>query len=189
MDFIRKTRAGSSAGLPGFVPCTPCRCDRIAQAQRDRLVRQARGRDRPQQYRRKADVPAAAPRALHRHDLSFADRRPGRDRRHAPTSSWRRSVALAWSRPILSSPAPRSSTSGSTAWKMRRPCAISLAMTNGASPRWPRRGSTLAGDVHPLGARGKAGWLTPVPGGVGPLTIAMLLRNTLDAARRSAGLE
>jgi methylenetetrahydrofolate dehydrogenase (NADP+)/methenyltetrahydrofolate cyclohydrolase len=51
------------------------------------------------------------------------------------------------------------------------------------------RGSTLAGDVHPLGARGKAGWLTPVPGGVGPLTIAMLLKNTLDAARRSVGLE
>jgi len=51
------------------------------------------------------------------------------------------------------------------------------------------KGSTVAGDVHPLGASGKAGWLTPVPGGVGPLTIAMLLRNTLDAARRSAGLE
>ena len=51
------------------------------------------------------------------------------------------------------------------------------------------KGSTVAGDVHPLGARGKAAWLTPVPGGVGPLTIAMLLRNTLDAARRSAGLE
>ncbi len=51
------------------------------------------------------------------------------------------------------------------------------------------KGSTVVGDVHPLGARGKAGWLTPVPGGVGPLTIAMLLKNTLDAARRSAGLE
>lgn len=51
------------------------------------------------------------------------------------------------------------------------------------------KGSTVAGDVHPLGARGKAGWLTPVPGGVGPLTIAMLLKNTLDAARRLVGLE
>jgi methylenetetrahydrofolate dehydrogenase (NADP+)/methenyltetrahydrofolate cyclohydrolase len=51
------------------------------------------------------------------------------------------------------------------------------------------KGSTVAGDVHPLGAQGKAGWLTPVPGGVGPLTIAMLLKNTLDAARRSVGLE
>ena len=49
------------------------------------------------------------------------------------------------------------------------------------------RGSTLAGDVHPLEVGARAGWLTPVPGGVGPLTIAMLLRNTLDAARRSAG--
>jgi len=32
-----------------------------------------------------------------------------------------------------------------------------------------------------------AGWLTPVPGGVGPMTIAYLLSNTLDAARRRAG--
>jgi methylenetetrahydrofolate dehydrogenase (NADP+)/methenyltetrahydrofolate cyclohydrolase len=47
------------------------------------------------------------------------------------------------------------------------------------------KGATLVGDVHPLEARAKAAWLTPVPGGVGPLTIAQLLRNTLDAARRS----
>jgi methylenetetrahydrofolate dehydrogenase (NADP+)/methenyltetrahydrofolate cyclohydrolase len=47
------------------------------------------------------------------------------------------------------------------------------------------RGATLAGDVHPLEAAARAGWLTPVPGGVGPLTIALLLRNTLDAARRA----
>ncbi len=44
------------------------------------------------------------------------------------------------------------------------------------------RGSTLAGDVHPLEAAERAGWLTPVPGGVGPLTIAVLLRNTYEAA-------
>lgn len=49
------------------------------------------------------------------------------------------------------------------------------------------RGVTLAGDVHPLAARARAGWLTPVPGGVGPLTIAQLLRNTLHAARLAAG--
>ena len=47
-----------------------------------------------------------------------------------------------------------------------------------------RKGSTLVGDVHPLEARTRAGWLTPVPGGVGPLTIAMLLRNTVEAAER-----
>ena len=50
------------------------------------------------------------------------------------------------------------------------------------------KGSTLAGDVHPLEARTRAGWLTPVPGGVGPLTIAQLLKNTLFSARRGAGL-
>jgi methylenetetrahydrofolate dehydrogenase (NADP+)/methenyltetrahydrofolate cyclohydrolase len=41
----------------------------------------------------------------------------------------------------------------------------------------------LAGDVDFEAARLKAGWITPVPGGVGPMTIAMLLHNTLQAAR------
>jgi methylenetetrahydrofolate dehydrogenase (NADP+) / methenyltetrahydrofolate cyclohydrolase len=45
-----------------------------------------------------------------------------------------------------------------------------------------RRGSIVVGDVHP-GVADVAGALTPVPGGVGPLTIAMLLRNTVAAAR------
>ena len=44
------------------------------------------------------------------------------------------------------------------------------------------RGSTLVGDVHPLEAAERAGWLSPVPGGVGPLTIALLLRNTYESA-------
>jgi methylenetetrahydrofolate dehydrogenase (NADP+) / methenyltetrahydrofolate cyclohydrolase len=50
------------------------------------------------------------------------------------------------------------------------------------------RGATLAGDVHPAEVSRVAGRLTPVPGGVGPLTIAMLLKNTLRAARRRRGL-
>jgi methylenetetrahydrofolate dehydrogenase (NADP+)/methenyltetrahydrofolate cyclohydrolase len=44
-----------------------------------------------------------------------------------------------------------------------------------------RRGSIIVGDVHP-GVEQVAGAMTPVPGGVGPLTIAMLLKNTLTAA-------
>ena len=44
-----------------------------------------------------------------------------------------------------------------------------------------RRGSLVVGDVHPAVA-GVAGALTPVPGGVGPLTIALLLSNTVKAA-------
>jgi methylenetetrahydrofolate dehydrogenase (NADP+)/methenyltetrahydrofolate cyclohydrolase len=41
---------------------------------------------------------------------------------------------------------------------------------------------SLTGDVEFLAARERAGWITPVPGGVGPMTVAMLLRNTLAAA-------
>ena len=49
-----------------------------------------------------------------------------------------------------------------------------------------RRGSLVVGDVHPA-VGGSAGALTPVPGGVGPLTIAMLLKNTVTAAQAPAG--
>lgn len=46
------------------------------------------------------------------------------------------------------------------------------------------RGWRLAGDVHPDVAN-KASWLSPVPGGVGPMTIAMLMENTVRAAEQS----
>jgi methylenetetrahydrofolate dehydrogenase (NADP+)/methenyltetrahydrofolate cyclohydrolase len=49
-----------------------------------------------------------------------------------------------------------------------------------------KKGSTLMGDVHPEVAE-IAGALTPVPGGVGPLTIAMLMFNTVKAARMRRG--
>jgi methylenetetrahydrofolate dehydrogenase (NADP+)/methenyltetrahydrofolate cyclohydrolase len=45
----------------------------------------------------------------------------------------------------------------------------------------------LCGDVDFDGVKAVAGWITPVPGGVGPMTITMLLVNTLDAAERSQG--
>src|SRR5438477_861491 len=48
------------------------------------------------------------------------------------------------------------------------------------------KGSTLAGDVHPEVAE-IAGAITPVPGGVGPLTIAMLMFNTIKAAKMRRG--
>lgn len=51
-----------------------------------------------------------------------------------------------------------------------------------------RRGYTLVGDAHPAEVGRVAGRLTPVPGGVGPLTVAMLMRNTVTAARRRRGL-
>ena len=44
----------------------------------------------------------------------------------------------------------------------------------------------LVGDVDFDPVKERAGWLTPVPGGVGPMTIAMLLQNTLESAKRMA---
>jgi methylenetetrahydrofolate dehydrogenase (NADP+)/methenyltetrahydrofolate cyclohydrolase len=47
---------------------------------------------------------------------------------------------------------------------------------------------TLSGDVDFASAREKAGFITPVPGGVGPMTIAMLLQNTVQIARQTLGI-
>ncbi len=54
-------------------------------------------------------------------------------------------------------------------------CVIDVGMNRDAAGK-------LCGDVDFAGVREVAGWLTPVPGGVGPMTIAMLLANTLKAA-------
>ena len=51
-----------------------------------------------------------------------------------------------------------------------------------------QRGAVLAGDVDYQAVAPKAGRITPVPGGVGPLTIAMLMANTVRAARLRRGL-
>ena len=47
----------------------------------------------------------------------------------------------------------------------------------------------VVGDVDFKGVSAVAGWITPVPGGVGPMTVACLLHNTVTAARRQHGIE
>ncbi len=47
----------------------------------------------------------------------------------------------------------------------------------------------LCGDVEFESAEKKASYITPVPGGVGPMTISMLMKNTLTAAKQQAGIE
>ena len=71
--------------------------------------------------------------------------------------------------------------------------AVATSLFPAGSPRladFEKRGSIVVGDVHPEVVN-VAGALTPVPGGVGPLTIALLLKNTLSAAeaRRSESVE
>jgi methylenetetrahydrofolate dehydrogenase (NADP+)/methenyltetrahydrofolate cyclohydrolase len=54
----------------------------------------------------------------------------------------------------------------------------------GKLAEFERKGSILIGDVHPVEVTQRASAYTPVPGGVGPLTIAMLMSNTVDLAER-----
>jgi methylenetetrahydrofolate dehydrogenase (NADP+)/methenyltetrahydrofolate cyclohydrolase len=54
----------------------------------------------------------------------------------------------------------------------------------GKLEEFDRKGTALIGDVHPIDACNRASAYTPVPGGVGPLTIAMLMSNTVDLAER-----
>jgi methylenetetrahydrofolate dehydrogenase (NADP+)/methenyltetrahydrofolate cyclohydrolase len=53
--------------------------------------------------------------------------------------------------------------------------------------RFHEKGSALVGDVHPADMAELSSAYTPVPGGVGPLTIAMLMSNTVRAARLRRG--
>ena len=48
-----------------------------------------------------------------------------------------------------------------------------------------KSGKRLVGDVDFDEVREKASYITPVPGGVGPMTVAMLLQNTLEQAKKS----
>ena len=57
------------------------------------------------------------------------------------------------------------------------------------NPEQAAAGKTkIVGDVNFKEALGVAGWITPAPGGVGPMTVAVLLQNTVTAAKRLAGL-
>ena len=56
--------------------------------------------------------------------------------------------------------------------------------TNAVDDRTKKSGYRLVGDVDFKEASKVAGWITPVPGGVGPMTVAMLLKNTVDGAKR-----
>lgn len=67
-------------------------------------------------------------------------------------------------------------------------CVIDVGVNRVPDPT-KKKGFRLCGDVDFEGASKVAGWITPVPGGVGPMTIAMLLSNTVDAASRISGVQ
>ncbi len=66
---------------------------------------------------------------------------------------------------------------------MVKPGAVVIDVGTNRTPE-----GKLAGDVDFQNVSQVAGWISPVPGGVGPMTIAMLLTNTVEAAERRAGI-
>ena len=105
--------------------------------------------------------------------------------RARPTSWSRRSAGRRSSRRTSSSRARRSSTSARPRRATGRSSSALFPPGSKRREAFERRGVAGVGDVHPA-VEEVAGALTPVPGGVGPLTIAMLLKNTLTAARATA---
>ena len=73
------------------------------------------------------------------------------------------------------------------AWIKPGATVIDVGINRIAHPADPEK-TRLVGDIDFDTAVRVAGAITPVPGGVGPMTIAVLLRNTVAAARRRAGL-
>jgi methylenetetrahydrofolate dehydrogenase (NADP+) / methenyltetrahydrofolate cyclohydrolase len=70
-------------------------------------------------------------------------------------------------------------------WVKPGAVVIDVGINRIDDPEHPK-GSRLVGDVCYDEVKEVASWITPVPGGVGPMTIAMLLNNTLRAARMAA---
>merc|ERR1719436_2096336 len=68
-------------------------------------------------------------------------------------------------------------------------CVVIDVGINAVDDATKKAGYRLVGDVAFNEAKHVASKITPVPGGVGPMTIAMLLKNTLNLARHSVGLE
>ncbi|WP_075995581.1 bifunctional methylenetetrahydrofolate dehydrogenase/methenyltetrahydrofolate cyclohydrolase FolD [Salaquimonas pukyongi] len=74
-------------------------------------------------------------------------------------------------------------------WVKPGACVIDVGINRIDAPEKGEGKTRLVGDVDYAGAAEFAGSITPVPGGVGPMTIAMLMANTLASACRAAGVE
>ena len=148
-------------GKPAPLPCTPFGIvDAAAPSRRGDQRRRRRGR-RSRRDRRPAARPAADPPVRERHGHAVPHRHPRPRRARAPGRhrGGRGRRARASSPATWSSPAPPYSTS--------------------ASPGWTGK---LAGDVDPS-VYDVAAWVSPNPGGVGPMTRAMLLSNVVERGR------
>lgn len=170
VDGFHPANAGKVAlGLPAFVPCTPAGIVELL---------------------RRAGIPTAGAEAvvvgrsrIVGRPLSILLSRKGADATVTVCHTRTRDLAEHTRRAdILVAAAGRP---GTISAGMVKPGAVVVDVGVNRVPDPSRaRGYRLEGDVDFAAASAVASAITPVPGGVGPLTIAMLLKNTLEAARR-----
>ena len=170
VDGLTPVNAGLlSLGRPGLRPCTPSGVIELLASVRRTARRRRGGRRGPLEPVRQADGAAAAGGERDRHDLPFAHARPARGvRTRGHPDRGRRQGKNRQAR-------------------LRQAGAIVIDVgMNRLSPEQAGTKSGLVGDVDFAPVSEVASAITPVPGGVGPMTIAMLLSNTLQAAARAA---
>ncbi|KAA2236829.1 bifunctional methylenetetrahydrofolate dehydrogenase/methenyltetrahydrofolate cyclohydrolase FolD [Salinarimonas soli] len=160
-----------AAGLPGLVPCTPLGCLMLARSVRPDLsgleavvVGRSNIVGKPMAQLLLAESCTVTIAHSRTRDLAEVCRRAD-------------ILVAAVGRPRM--------IEGS--WIKPGAVVIDVGINRVAAPDLGEGKTRLVGDVDFAGARERAGAITPVPGGVGPMTIACLLRNTLQAACRRRG--
>jgi methylenetetrahydrofolate dehydrogenase (NADP+)/methenyltetrahydrofolate cyclohydrolase len=171
-------------GRPALVACTPAGIIELLDRSRNSDRRTACRRHRSKRHRRQADSPAAAAPARDGHDLPLATV-------DLPSVARQADILVsaigrpAFVTPDFVKPGATVVDVGTTRVEDRGLVEALFPPDSRRRQAFERRGALTLGDVHPA-VQQVAGALTPVPGGVGPLTIAMLLRNTVTAAERRA---
>ena len=161
------------AGRPRFAPCTSAGIQQMLVRSGIDPAGIVRGNAGTHEHRRQARRRPAGPARRRRE-------RDGYGVPHAHPRSWRRSHVAA-DIVIAAIGVPRFLTADMVSDGV---VVIDVGINRIDAPE-RRSGYRLVGDVDYAAVRQKASAITPVPGGVGPMTIAMLLSNTLKAARLS----
>ena len=168
-----------------LAPCTPSGVIEMLERSGIAIAGRARRRHRPQRDRRQADGDAAAAARRDGDDLSFEDAGPaGASRATADI------LVAAIGRPGFVTPEfvkPGATVIDVGINRVTDAATVAAAVRAGVAAARRLRAARIARRRRRAPGRGRvAGALTPVPGGVGPLTIAMLLKNTVAAAPRRA---
>ena len=162
----RRERRGAGPGQSALHPVHAVWRDEDVREGQCRPGRQGSRRHRPLQHRRQADGAVADQCRRHRHRLQLEDE---------ATSQFHTARADIL---VAAVGKPHFVTAD-----MVKPGAVVIDVGINRLPD-----GKLCGDVDFAGCLDVAGQITPVPGGVGPMTITMLLANTIEAAERKAGL-